>query len=108
MKDALKERLAQLAALGQTITYGDLARELSLPSPAIQTLTAMLETLMEDDAAHGRPFLAAVCEGRLGDGLPSMGFFEKVAQLDAAHISDPAAYVTEQRGTLKSYFQLDK
>ena len=44
----------------QTITYGDLARELALPTPAIQTLSAMLEALMEQDAAAGRPFLAAV------------------------------------------------
>ena len=100
MIEVLRGRLVQLAALGQTITYGDLARELALPAPAIQTLTAMLEDLMEQDAAAGRPFLAAVLEGRLGDGMPSLGFFEKAAQLDANLTSDPAAFVTEQRAAM--------
>ncbi|MDZ7905961.1 MAG: hypothetical protein U5N55_09480 [Cypionkella sp.] len=100
MIEALKARLMQLAALGQTITYGDLARELSLPSPAIQTLTRVLENLMEEDAAAGRPFLAALLEGRLGDGLPSLGFFEKAALLDAPITADPAAFVAGQRAAL--------
>lgn len=98
--EKLKARLENLAALGQTITYGDLARELGLPPPAIQTLTAMLENLMDQDAAAGRPFLAAVLEGRLGDGMPSLGFFEKAAELDANLTSDPAAFVADQRAAL--------
>lgn len=105
MIDALRGRLIELAALGQTISYGDLARELALPSPAIQTLTAMLEQLMEDDAAAGRPFLAALCAGRLGDGMPSLGFFEKAAQLDAALTADPDAFVAEQRARLYKLYQ---
>ena len=96
----LRARLMELAALGQTISYGDLARELDLPAPSIATLTAMLETLMEQDAAAERPFLAAVMAGRLGDGMPSLGFFEKAAELDAALTSDPAAFVAEQRHLL--------
>jgi hypothetical protein len=101
----LEGRLAQLAALNQTITYGDLARELALPAPAIQTLAALLESLMEDDAAKGRPFLAAVMAGRLGDGLPAVGFFEKAAQLDAAMTADPAAFVAQQRADLQKLYQ---
>ncbi len=104
MIEKLRGRLANLAALGQTITYGDLARDLALPSPAIQTLTAMLEDLMEQDAAAGRPFLAAVMEGRLGDGLPSLGFFEKAAMLDAALTADPAAFVADQRAALHNLY----
>lgn len=105
MIDGLRGRLANLAALGQTITYGDLARDLALPSPAIQTLAALLEALMEQDAAAGRPFLAAVMEGRLGDGLPSLGFFEKAAMLDANMTSDPAAFVQEQRAQLRELYK---
>jgi hypothetical protein len=104
MMDTLRGRLAALAALGQTISYGDLARELALPSPAIQTLAAMLEGLMEEDAAKGRPFLAAVMAGRLGDGLPAVGFFEKAAQLDAAMTADPAAFVAQQRADLQKLY----
>jgi hypothetical protein len=101
MIDKLAGRLAELAALGRTISYGDLARELELPSPAIARLTAMLETLMEQDAAAGRPFRAALCEGRLDDGMPAIGFFEKAAQLDAVMIADPAEFVRNQRRALQ-------
>ena len=104
MIEVLRGRLAELAALGQTITYGDLARELALPTPAIQTLTIMLENLMDEDAAASRPFLAAMLEGRLGDGLPSLGFFEKAAELDAPLTSDPAAFVAQQRAELHKFY----
>ncbi len=106
MIEVLQGRLAELAALGQTITYGDLAREMALPTPAIQTLTIMLENLMDQDAAAGRPFLAAVLEGRLGDGLPSLGFFEKAAELDANLTSDPAAFVADQRAALQNFYSV--
>jgi hypothetical protein len=104
MIDALRARLVALAAAGQTITYGDLARDLALPSPAIQTLAALLETLMQQDAAAGRPFLAAVCAGRLGDGLPALGFFELAAALDPKANPDPAAYVTAERAALQAMY----
>jgi hypothetical protein len=104
MIEVLRGRLIQLAALNQTITYGDLARELLLPSPAIATLTGMLEALMDEDAAAGRPFLAAVMAGRLGDGLPSLGFFEKAAELDAVLTADPAAFVADQRAKLHKFY----
>jgi len=104
MIEALRARLIPLAATGQTITYGGLAREMALPVPAIQTLTAMLEGLMDEDAAAGRPFLAAVCAGRLGDGMPAMGFFEKAAELDAALTADPAAFVADQRRALQALY----
>lgn len=102
MIDHLRARLMGLATTGQTITYGELARELDLPAPSIATLTSMLETLMDQDAAAGRPFLAAVMAGRLGDGMPSLGFFEKAAELDAALTSDPEEFVTSQRLALRS------
>ena len=102
MIEALRGRLAELAALGQIITYGDLARELDLPAPSIATLATLLETLMEQDAAAGRPFLAAVMAGRLGDGMPSLGFFEKAAELDATLTSDPEAFVLDQRRALRN------
>lgn len=102
----LRAKLTELATAGQTITYGDLARELNLPAPSITALTAMLETLMEQDAAAGRPFLAAVMAGRLGDGMPSLGFFEKAAELDAVRTSDPAAYVNDQRNLLHKLYDI--
>ena len=102
MITALRARLTDLAARGETITYGDLARELDIPAPSIAALTALLETLMEQDAAAGRPFLAAVCAGRLGDGMPALGFFQKAAELDAALTADPEIFVIEQRRALRA------
>lgn len=106
MIHAVQARLVELAALGKTISYGDLARDLNLPAPSIATLTAMLETLMEQDAAAGRPFLAAMMEGRLGDGMPSLGFFDKAAELDAVLTSDPMAFVNEQRADLHKLYDI--
>ena len=94
----LEIRLAALAAAGQTITYGDLARELGL---RMTDLTARLEALMEDDASKGRPFRAAVLRQRLSpENLPAPGFFQKAAALGAT-IPDPAAFTESQRKALR-------
>lgn len=99
----LEARLAELAALGQTITYGTLARDLDIPGPgAIAKLTAALESLMESDATTGRPLRAALCEGRLAGGLPAQGFFDKAAALGRYDGSDPALWVAAERARLFS------
>ena len=83
----LEDRLAALAAAGQTISYGDLARDLGL---RIADLTAQLEALMEADAAQGKPFRAALLRQRLSpDGHPAPGFFLKAVEL--GHTVDIAA-----------------
>jgi hypothetical protein len=93
----LEARLAELAAAGQTITYGALAREMGW---RVQDLTAALEALMEIDAGKGQPLRAALCEGRLSGGMPGRGFFEKAAEL-GCDLSDPAAFVTQTRTALR-------
>ena len=56
MIDGLAARLAELARLKQTTTYGALARDLGLTGPAtIARLTSALEALMEEDAGMARP-----------------------------------------------------
>ncbi|MBA4323799.1 MAG: hypothetical protein C0426_01735 [Rhodobacter sp.] len=93
----LEDRLAALAAAGETIAYGTLARDLGL---RLGELTAALETLMEEDAALGRPFRAAVMRQRLSpDGLPAPGFFQKAADL-GADVADPAGFAADQRRRL--------
>ncbi|VDC31608.1 hypothetical protein [Pseudogemmobacter humi] len=94
--DALPARLAALAAAGETVSYGALARDLGL---RIVELTGALEALMEEDAASGRPFRAALCRSRLGDGLPAPGFFLKARAL-GADIADPAAFTARERQRL--------
>lgn len=90
----LEARLAALAAAGDTVTYGALARDLGL---RMADLTAALEALMEDDARAGKPFRAAVLRQRLSpDHLPAPGFFQKAAAL-GADIHDPADFTADQR-----------
>ena len=95
----LEARLAALATAGQTTTYGQLARELGL---RIADLAAQLEALMDDDAATGNPFRAAVlCQRLSPDHLPAPGFFLKAAALGHA-TSDPAAFVSDHRRRLRT------
>ncbi len=93
----LEARLAALAAAGDTISYGALARELGL---RMGELTARLEALMEEDAAQDKPFRAAVlCQRLSAEGLPAPGFFQKAAAL-GCDISDPVGFVRDQRRKL--------
>jgi hypothetical protein len=94
----LEEKLAALAAAGETVGYGDLARDLGL---RMADLTAQLETLMEEDAAQGKPFRAALLRQRLSpDNLPAPGFFQKAAELGHP-TDDPAAFTADQRRRLR-------
>jgi hypothetical protein len=94
--DAVSARLALIGAAGQTVTYGELARDLGL---RMGELTATLEALMEEDAALGRPLRAAVCAARLGAGKPAPGFFQKAAAL-GFDVSDPGEFVAHHRSAL--------
>ena len=101
MMQSLTLRLAQLAAGGQTITYGQLARDLGLTGPAtIARLTAALEATMEEDAAQNQPFRAVVLSGRLAKDLPAQGFFDKAAELSRYQGQDAAEYITSERAAL--------
>jgi hypothetical protein len=94
LNSALEARLAALAAAGETIPYGTLAKELGL---RMADLTAQLETLMEMDAAANRPFRAAVLRQRLSpDHLPAPGFFLKAAELGHP-TDDPVTFTKAQR-----------
>lgn len=93
---ALEARLSALAAAGQTITYGALARDLGL---RISELTMALETLMAQDARAGLPLRAALCEGKLSRGLPAQGFFDKAAEL-GFEIKDQADFIAHHRAAL--------
>jgi hypothetical protein len=99
MIEQLTARLAQLAALNQTTSYGTLARELGLQGPGtIAQLTTALESLMERDAAAGLPLRAALVNAR-NSTLPAQGFFDKAAALGFA-VEDQVAFVSAQRAAL--------
>ncbi len=90
----LEEKLAALAAAGETITYGQLAKDLGL---RMADLTAQLEATMEVDAATGNPFRAAFLRQRHSpEGLPAPGFFQKAAELGHA-TDDPVAFTKRHR-----------
>lgn len=94
----LEDALAALAVAGETITYGQLARDLGL---RMAELTAQLEALMEMDAAQGKPFRAAILRQRLSpEGLPAPGFFQKATEL-GHDVPDPAGFVAIHRCALK-------
>lgn len=98
LSSPLEQHLAALAAAGETISYGELARDLGL---RMAVLTAELEALMEEDAARGKPFRAALLRQRLSQrNLPAPGFFQKAAEL-GADISDPIAFVETHRNRLR-------
>lgn len=95
----LEEKLAALAAAGETTTYGALAQQLCL---RMADLTARLESLMEADSDTGKPFRAAVLRQRLSpDHLPAPGFFLKAQEL-GHDTSDPAAFTADHRRRLRS------
>ena len=65
-----------LMVRGDTITYGALARQLGLWAPgSVGRITRALEETMREDAAAGRPLIAARAVSRAG-GLPGRGFFD--------------------------------
>jgi len=92
----LEARLADLAAAGQTMTYGAPARDLD---PRMAAVTAALEATLAQDAAAGRPVRAARCEGKLSQGQPAAGFFQTAAAL-GLDVGDPVAFVADQRARL--------
>jgi Fe-S cluster biogenesis protein NfuA len=81
MEKGLSERVrAHLESLSDAeipITYGALARAMGLWMPgSIRRITRALETTMHEDAAAGRPFIAARVVSRGRNGRPGKGYFE--------------------------------
>jgi hypothetical protein len=105
LEAALAAELADLARRRDTIGYGALARRLAIPGPgSIHRLTEALEALMAEDAEAGRPFRAALCEGKLRGGLPAGGFFDAAQRLGrfSATVDSPEAeaFVAGERAAL--------
>lgn len=82
LADLLRPVLEDRARAGATIIYAHLAQAADVPPPHTVHKTAeALEALMEQDAEHGRPLLAAVAISKARDGIPAPGFFQKAAEL---------------------------
>jgi len=73
----VRSHLEALPADQAPVTYGALARALGLWTPgSVRRITEALEETMREDAAAGRPFIAARAVSRAGEGLPGKGFFD--------------------------------
>ncbi|NHQ74686.1 NifU family protein [Roseovarius gahaiensis] len=91
LKDRARAHLAGLPDKSVPIAYGKLARALGLYLPgSVGRVTAALEQTMREDAAAGRPMIAALACARGGD-LPGRGFFDLAAQLGVPVAQDSAA-----------------
>jgi hypothetical protein len=84
---------ATLLELGDTtLTYQALARALGLKPPhTIHRVIQALEISMREDAAGGRPFIAARVVSRTRGGLPAPGFFDLATRLGCHDGSESGA-----------------
>ena len=92
----LRAQLRAVATRRLPITYQQAAKGLLLAPPGtIHRVTKALEQLMAEDAAAGRPFIAAVVISKGRGGLPAPGFFECATRLGrfAADATEPDAWV---------------
>jgi len=94
---ALRRLLERAVVQGETRTYQHVARALGLQPPnTIHRVALALEDLMAEDAAAGRPLLAAIVISRTRDGLPAPGFF--------AHAHTLGRYDGPERGPAAADF----
>ncbi len=79
--DRLRRVLESYASEERRITYAELAETSGFPPPyRIHRMTAMLETLMREDHAAGRPLVASIAISRTGP-LPQRGYFDVLREL---------------------------
>ena len=97
MVSALVQSLrTYLTALPSPVTYADAAR--GIEAPTINALTQALELMMEQDAAAGRPLLAAMVISRT-HALPNRGFFDLARTLGYV-VEDEADFHSAQLAAL--------
>lgn len=82
LKAEIRAALGDCAAHRRTISYRQLAQLLGLRPPlTIHRITLILEEMMSEDHAAGRPLLAACCVSQVQQGLPRLGFFLRAQAL---------------------------
>jgi hypothetical protein len=78
----LRRALIACARAGETVSYRDLAQRVDFPGPhVIHRLTLLLEDMVREDHAAGRPLLAALAVSRGQGGIPGRGYFQLLAEL---------------------------
>lgn len=110
LKGQVRAKLRAAARRGVPVTYRDLALALDLSPPnTIHQLTELLETLMAEDAAAGRPLIAALAVSKARRGLPAPGFFDSACRLGRFHDTgdalEAAAYHARELAFATAYWQ---
>ncbi|WP_245888746.1 hypothetical protein [Halomonas denitrificans] len=96
----LRAWLERLPEAQLPVTYQQAAEALGLVPPrTIQRVALALEALMREDAAAGRPLIAALVVSRRGE-LPRPGFFELAVELGRLP-ADSAAHERAYRQEVK-------
>lgn len=111
LRGRLRANLRLAATAGAVLTYHEAARGIGLTPPhVIHSVTQLLEELMEEDAAAGHPFIAALVVSRARDGLPAPGFFQTAARLDRfaedAWSAEAVAYHAAERALAAAFHTL--
>lgn len=80
-KADIREKMIQVAKLHTTITYGDLAAQLTTiaPHPGAYVFHALLREVCSDERKAGRGNLCAVVVSK-AKGIPGQGFFKMLIQ----------------------------
>lgn len=82
LTQALRQLLAALPPPQPLPTYHEVARALGLKPPhTVYRVIQALEQSMREDAAAGRPLIAARVVSRVRDRLPAPGFFDLATRL---------------------------
>ncbi|WP_119167598.1 hypothetical protein [Algihabitans albus] len=82
LKLELRRLLTEVARRRETLRYADLARAAQVPAPhTIHKTVDLLEDLMREDHAAGRPLLSALAVSRRDDATPAPGFFQLLTEL---------------------------
>jgi len=94
----VRAHLERLRPAQVPVTYRDLATALGLRPPhTIHRLALALERTMREDAAAGRPLIAALVVSKVAGDLPQAGFFELAAELGRLPAEHDAAVEAYRR-----------
>lgn len=99
--ERLRAVLERARQARRTLTYREVADAIRVEPPhRIHQVTGLVERLLEDDAAAGRPSLAALVVSRVRNGRPAPGFFEHARRLGLYRGDDPDAFHDEMLADL--------
>lgn len=108
LAEHIRAHLGSLSPRDVPVSYGSIARTLGLYRPgSIRRVTDALELMMHQDAAAGRPLLAARAVSRGSGDLPGRGFFDLAAELGRGPLP-PESWADFHRREMEATFRPEK